>query len=340
MITDEVIISVKAGDGGNGLVSFRHEKGAPRGGPDGGDGGAGGEVYFVCDNNLNTLSEFSMRKNFWAAHGENGIKMRKTGKSAPDLVLKVPAGTLIYEIVKKNDKTHLQFIADMISAGEKKLIAKSGKGGLGNCHFATAVRQAPRFAQPGEKGEQKSLKIELKMLADIAIIGLPNCGKSTLLSKISNAHPKIANYPFTTLEPNLGLVKIKKLKIIAADIPGLIEQAHQGRGLGDKFLRHIERSRAIIHVLDATSEDLAKDYWQIRQELKLFSAKLTQKAEIVVINKIDKVKGLKIPTNLKKFNPLKISALTGEGINKLLERIYTLPALISYYTIKANESLR
>lgn len=331
MICDEVIVKIKAGDGGDGLVSFWREKFVPRGGPDGGDGGKGGDIKFFCDPNLNTLSYFNLRKFFHAEPGQNGKRMRQKGKSGQDLVLKVPTGTIISEILAGKEK----FLADLTKEGKQFLVARGGKGGLGNYHFATATKQAPAFAQKGFPGQVKTLKLELKMIADVGIIGLPNCGKSTLLASISAAKPKIADYPFTTLEPNLGVVKVGNFSFIAADIPGLIEGAHKGKGLGDKFLRHIERTQILVHLLDATSQNLKKDYLQVRRELGLFSKKLLQKREIVVINKIDLVgkfpsTSKEIPRKAgsrsagKKLKPLKISALKGEGIKQLLQEIKKL----------------
>lgn len=308
MLTDEAKIRVIAGKGGDGLVSFRREKYVPRGGPDGGDGGKGGDVYLLTKEGVHTLSKFASQKVFKAENGKPGMKSKKTGRSEEDLILEAPPGTMI-----KNAQTG-EVLADLKTEGEKILLVKGGRGGWGNYHFATPVRQAPKFARPGAPGEQKELILELKLLADVGIIGLPNSGKSTLLSRISAARPKIADYPFTTLEPNLGKVDLEDFSFVAADIPGLIEGAHQGKGLGDKFLRHIERTKLLLHLLDVTSPDLKGDYQKIRQELKAYSPKLEKIPEIVVLTKMD------ISQKPPKFPKAqaKISAVTGKGIKELL----------------------
>lgn len=316
MLTDEATIKIKAGDGGDGIVSFRREKFVPKGGPDGGDGGMGGNIYILSDNNTHTLSHFASQKYFEAKSGQNGMSARKHGKSAQDLVLRVPPGTVV-----KIDQT---VFYDFKLNQEKVLVAKGGKGGLGNIHFATPTHQAPREATKGTPGEEKILKLELKLLADVGLVGLPNSGKSTLLSHISNARPKIADYPFTTLEPNLGVARYHDRSFVVADIPGLIEGASKGRGLGDKFLRHIERTKVLAHIIDINSVNPAKDYCDIRTELEAWNKDLIAKKEIVVLNKIDTLTpkdAQKIATKLSKKikQPvLTISAVSGEGIDKLL----------------------
>lgn len=344
MFCDETIIDLYAGKGGDGLVSFRREKYVPKGGPDGGDGGDGGDIQFVVDHNLNTLSDYRRLKVFRAEKGQAGRDARKHGRSGQDLVLRVPQGTIVWqindfklqkktigELLAKNSHSlspissclASQKILDLTKESNPIVMAKGGKGGLGNCHFATAVNQTPRYAEPGTPGEFKRLILELKMIAEVGLIGLPNVGKSTLLSRISRAKPKIADYPFTTKIPNLGVINIGNKSFVAADIPGLIEGASEGRGLGDKFLRHIERTKLLVHVIDATNYNLAKDYRTIRNELKKYVIDLTQKPEIIVINKTDAIDSeiYKIAKKEFKKNALEISAVTGEGINKLLYAI-------------------
>lgn len=318
MLVDEAIITVTAGDGGDGLASFRREKFVPRGGPDGGDGGKGGDIYVVVNPDVNTLFDYSRLKNFRAERGENGMKARKTGKDGEELELKVPPGTII------TDEKSGQVIADLTNRGEKLLLVKGGKGGLGNYHFATATRQAPRHAEPGAPGEERKLKLELKLIAEVGIIGLPNSGKSTLLSVISAARPKIADYPFTTLEPNLGVVAIEGRTFVAADIPGLIEGASEGKGLGHKFLRHIERTKILWHLVDANGLRLTEVYRAVRKELEKFSPSLAKKEEIVVLTKIDAIPDHTVQTlttalkrSLKR--PIfAISAASGKGLKELL----------------------
>jgi len=320
MFCDEVQIKIKAGDGGKGLVSFRREIFVAHGGPDGGDGGDGGSIYFESDPELNTLSDFRRTKMIKAFSGQAGGRKKMRGKRGQDLVLKVPLGTIIY------DKKTGGVLADLDNKNQKVLLAAGGKGGFGNAHFTSSTRQAPNFAECGEPGEEKELKLELKLIADVAIIGLPNVGKSTLLSHISKSRPKIADYPFTTLVPNLGIVRIGDLSFTACDIPGLIEGAYKGKGLGDKFLRHIERCRILIHILDVTRDDLSKDYKTINQELKKFSPVLAKKIQILVINKIDAIDSSKFKVQSSKLKKLvanhylifTISAVTGQGIKELL----------------------
>lgn len=320
MLTDEATIKISAGDGGDGLVSFRHEKYAPKGGPDGGDGGTGGDVFIVTDNNTHTLSEFARKKEWFAQNGQKGRPKKQKGKDGEDLELKVPPGTL----VKVSSQEQ---ICDLTKVGERQLIARSGRGGWGNCHFATATRQSPVFARKGEPGERFILKLELKLLADVGLIGLPNSGKSTLLSRISAARPKIADYPFTTLEPNLGVAKFQDKEFIVADIPGLIEGASKGKGLGDKFLRHIERTKVLVHLIDINSSNLAGDYRTLRGELKAWNPRLLEKKEIVVLNKADTLSEKEAKKIAQRFSkniqqPVQIiSAVSGEGIKDLLRSV-------------------
>lgn len=325
MFTDYVKIYAQAGKGGNGAISFRHEKYVAAGGPDGGDGGRGGDVYFKVDPDANTLIEFRFKKKFKAENGENGQGARKYGKSAEDLYIPVPIGTVI-----KDAETN-QVLADLSTPGQEALILKGGRGGLGNSHFATATRQAPRFAQDGEPGEEKELVLELKLLADVGLIGFPNVGKSTFLSKVTSATPKIANYHFTTIEPNLGVVTSKYGdSFVIADIPGIIEGASNGVGLGIQFLRHIERTRLLLHFIDVSGtegRDPVKDYQVINDELKDYSEKLSHRTQIIVANKSDIAQD---DDNYKKLADIaekngqkifKISAATGEGVEELMNYV-------------------
>lgn len=318
MFIDEVEIYVKAGNGGNGCVSFRREKYIPDGGPDGGDGGRGGNIVFEVDDRAHALSFFTRQKRFLAENGQNGMGKNMAGKNAEDLILKVPTGTTIYH--------NGEVVVDLTKEGEKFTYLKGGNGGWGNQHFATSIKQAPEWAKDGMRGESAKIKLELKVIADIGLIGLPNAGKSTLLSVLTNARPKIADYPFTTLEPNLGTYIDKDSRLIIADIPGLIEGASLGKGLGDKFLKHVDRTKVLVHLIDANSDDVVRDYKIIRQELKNFSKSLVKKKEIVVLSKsetqsdeilTDQVKKLK----KIKLHPLVISASTHKNIDLLIKQI-------------------
>lgn len=333
MFTDYVKIYAKAGNGGNGAISFRREKYVAAGGPDGGDGGKGGDIYFEVDQNSNTLLEFRYKKKFKAENGSNGEGSNKYGKSGEDLTIKVPIGT----IVKDAETNHV--LADLSHEGQKELVLKGGRGGKGNSHFATATRQAPRFSQDGENGEERELILELKLLADVGLIGFPNVGKSTFLSRTTSATPKIADYHFTTLEPNLGVVKTEYGdSFVIADIPGIIEGASEGVGLGLQFLRHIERTRLLLHVIDVSGSEgrnPVDDFEKINSELKKYSKKLSERTQIIVANKSDIIQDeekfeelskLAKKQNIKIF---KISAVTGEGVSELIkyvsELLKTLP---------------
>jgi GTP-binding protein len=320
---DRVPVIIKAGDGGDGITSFRREMYRARGGPDGGDGGDGGDVVLRASRNQNTLAAFRYRKKLTAEDGKPGGKSKKHGRSGADLEIDVPIGTLV---IDKLGKT----LADFITDGQSMVLAKGGRGGFGNAHFVSSIRQAPRVAEKGEKGEEIEGRFELKMIADVGLIGLPNVGKSTLLSVISNAKPEIADYPFTTLVPNLGVVDIdKKTSLLFADIPGLIEGASQGKGLGDEFLRHVERTSVLIHLIDVYSQDAGRDYKTIIDELKAYEVDLSTRPQIIVLTKMDGVdkktiaKQLKI---LKKTVPkrtpiLAISSFKREGIKELLRLV-------------------
>ena len=325
MFTDYAKIIIKSGDGGNGAVSFRREKYVAAGGPDGGDGGRGGSIYFIVDPDSNTLVDFRFKKKFKAENGKNGEGARRYGKSGEDLYVKVPIGTLI------KDAETGKIIADLSHKGQKELILPGGRGGKGNSHFATSTRQAPRFSQDGEKGIEKEVILELKLLADVGLIGFPNVGKSTFLSKTTSATPKIADYHFTTLEPNLGVVKNDYGEsFVIADIPGIIEGASNGTGLGLQFLRHIERTRLLLHVIDVSGiegRNPVDDFKTINEALKSYSEKLSKRKQIIVANKIDSMQDENLYNDLEKLAKennmeiFKISAVTGEGISELLKRV-------------------
>jgi GTP-binding protein len=318
---DEAKIFVRAGKGGDGCVAFRREKFVPKGGPWGGDGGKGGDVILRAVRNKKTLIDFYFKKHFFAENGENGSSNNKKGKDGEDLIIKVPCGTVVKEIKNGEEKV----IADLVNEGDNLIVAKGGKGGLGNIHFKSPTNQAPRIATKGEEGEEKIIKLELKLIADVGIIGYPNSGKSTLLSKISKARPKIADYPFTTIEPNLGVVDLGGFRsFVVADIPGLIEGASKGKGLGIKFLKHIERTKILVHLIDMSENDIINRYENLRNELKNYSSKLIEKKEIVVGNKIDLEESKKNLEKAKEYfkDILFISALKGDGIKDLLGRIW------------------
>jgi len=311
---DQAKIYVKAGDGGSGSASFRREKFVEFGGPDGGDGGNGGSVIFIAEENLNTLIDFRFQQHFKAGRGNNGMGKRKTGKDGEDLILKVPVGTQIFE----DDNNTV--IEDLTKVGQKIIIAKGGRRGLGNVRFKSSTNRAPRKKTNGSEGESFTIWLQLKVIADVGIIGMPNAGKSSLLSVLTKAKPKIASYPFTTVNPNLGVSSYNNKEITIADIPGLIEGAHEGIGLGDKFLRHIERCKNLIHLIDVTEEDLVKNYLKIRKELSKYSVNLLKKKEIIVFNKIDIIDTSKIDEKINIFkkrikkNVYKISIAQSKGL--------------------------
>ncbi len=325
MFTDYVKIYAKAGKGGNGAIAFRREKYVAAGGPDGGDGGKGGDVYFKVDSNANTLIEFRYKKKFKAENGENGQGANRSGKSGESLYIPVPIGTIIKDAITE------EVLADLSEPNQEALILKGGKGGLGNSHFATSTRQAPRFAQDGEPGEEKELILELKLLADVGLLGFPNVGKSTFLSKVTSANPKIANYHFTTIEPNLGVVSSKYGdSFVIADIPGIIEGASEGTGLGIEFLRHIERTRLLLHFIDVSGiegRNPIEDYKVINNELKKYSEKLSKRKQIIVANKADMITDESLYSELEKLAKkndqkiFKISGLTGQGIDELMKYV-------------------
>ena len=354
---DEAKIKVVAGHGGPGCVSFRREKFIPRGGPDGGDGGRGGSVIFVASNQLGTLQDFRFKRTYQAENGMHGSGKQKTGRDGVDIEVLIPVGTIVKD--QETDETLFDFSED----GQRWVAAKGGRGGKGNTHFVTSVFQAPKFAQPGEEGSSLALHLELKLLADVSLIGYPNAGKSTLISRMSAAHPKIADYPFTTLTPNLGVVKVADYKsFVVADIPGLIEGAHAGAGLGHKFLKHIERTKITVHLLDGThlldfttmpdeepgasvkkgAKEMYRLYLAIRKELELFNPELSEKDEVIVINKSDLFLGQpdflnEVKAELRKLlekgpkklsrelypkEPYSISCASGEGIHDLIHVLW------------------
>lgn len=319
MFIDEAEIYVCSGKGGNGVVHFRREKFISHGGPDGGDGGKGGDVILEVISTLNTLAEFRKKSKFIADDGKNGAKSRSTGRSAETLVIHVPPGTLAY------DASNNKILGDLIYPGQQILVCKGGRGGRGNVHFTTSRHQAPRIAEKGEPGEARNLRLELKLIADVGIVGVPNAGKSSLLQAVTNATPKIADYPFTTIEPNLGVARLDlETSLVLADIPGLIEGAHHGIGLGDAFLRHIQRTKVLIHVIDGLSKDPIADFTQTNNELALFDPNLGKKVQIVAFNKMDipevQVRWPLIKKELEKHNyqVFPISALTRSDLQPLL----------------------
>lgn len=325
MFLDFSKIYIKSGDGGGGIVSFRREKYVPRGGPDGGDGGRGGHVIFRVNPNLTTLTNFRYQHHFKAENGKPGEACNRTGKSGADLVIEVPSGTT----VKAADSG--QILADLTDPDREVVFLKGGRGGRGNSNFATSTRQAPQIAERGEPGSEMWLELEMKVIADVGFIGYPNVGKSTLISRVSAARPKIADYPFTTLEPNLGVVEHKNQSFIAVDIPGLIEGAHLGVGLGLKFLRHIERTRVLVHLIDVSGfsgRDPYQDYLQINKELLEYNPALADKVQVIVLNKCDLPDSRQLIEEFTKQLPqteiFLISAATGEGVNLLLDKLIGL----------------
>jgi GTP-binding protein len=329
MFLDEVKIEVRSGRGGDGAVHFRREKYVPRGGPDGGNGGKGGDVILFVDKRRNTLSSFRRSRNFRAEDGRPGGVSDKTGRSGKDVLVPVPPGTVV-----RDQETGL-LMGDLIEPDQRLIVSKGGRGGRGNARFATARNQSPRMAEKGEPGEERVLELELRLLADVGIIGVPNAGKSTFLAAVTNAQPKIAAYPFTTLHPNLGVASLDdEVEVVLADIPGLIEGAHAGAGLGSTFLRHIQRTRVLIHLLDGAADDPWADYSQINSELSLFDPKLGQKAQVIAINKIDlpQVRD-RVDTIVEYFKQEGlevhlVSALARQGLRELLYEAIRLLALV------------
>ncbi len=323
MFIDEAKIFIKAGDGGNGAIAFRREKFVPKGGPSGGNGGKGGDVIFIADSNLLTLLDFRYKKKYLAENGVPGGKSLKDGKNGEDIIIKVPVGTVIL------DAETNEALADLSENGAKFVAAKGGRGGRGNSNFATSTNQTPRYAEEGKPGEERRLKLELKMIADVGLVGFPNAGKSTLISVISAAKPKIADYPFTTLQPNLGIVNYKDHRsFVVADIPGIIDGAHLGKGLGHKFLRHIERTKTLLILIDVTEENRRQVYDTLITELERYSEKLTEKKKIVAFSKIDlltdeelrEIKNESLSGYEDKI--YYISSISRAGIPELLDRLW------------------
>jgi GTP-binding protein len=330
MFVDEADIHVKAGDGGRGCMSFRREKFVPRGGPDGGDGGSGGSVYLVADPHRNTLVHFRFNPEFAAQRGGHGEGSNRHGRNGKDLDVPAPVGTQVFS--RDPDTGETIQLADLTELGQRVLVAKGGRGGLGNAHFATSTNRAPRKTQPGDPGDERALQLKLKLLADVGLVGFPNAGKSTLISRISAAKPKIANYPFTTLTPHLGVVTLRDDRsFVVADVPGLIEGASTGHGLGHQFLRHVERTKVLVHLVDVSSEsdrDPVEDLDTIRRELELYNPAMLEKPQVIVANKLDavddptRVTALQKRAKQLKLPFFKVSAASGEGLPKLLEALW------------------
>jgi GTPase len=323
---DQAKIYIRSGAGGNGCIAFRREKFIEFGGPNGGDGGKGGDVWAECVQNLNTLIDYRYQQHFFAENGTPGMGQNRAGPNGKDMVIKVPPGT---EIFAEDGET---LLADLTKPGERVMLAKGGNGGFGNAHFKSSTNQAPRHANPGQPAEELTIWLKLKLIADAGLVGLPNAGKSTFLAAVSAAKPKIADYPFTTLHPNLGVVRAGDVDFVLADIPGLIEGAHDGAGLGDRFLGHVERCRVLLHLVDATSEDVATDYKTIRRELKAYGNGIEKKKEIIALSKCDALDEATLAERrdiLKKAarkTPLVLSAVSGQGVK---EALYALAREIS-----------
>jgi GTP-binding protein len=321
---DRAEITVKSGDGGRGVVSFRHEKFVPFGGPDGGDGGDGGSIVIVADQAVTSLKAFRRKRYYKAARGRDGAGQKKHGKNGPDLVLVVPVGTVVSAPAGDG------LLADLSRPGQKVVVAEGGRGGKGNAHFATPTNQAPQIAQPGEAGEELALTLELKLIADVGLIGYPNAGKSTLLAAVSAARPRIASYPFTTREPVLGVVEVGNKSFVLAEIPGLVKDAHLGKGLGHDFLRHIERTQLLIHLVDGSSESPLSDIAQVNTELSLFDPALGKKPQLVAVNKVDlpqvEARRAEIAASFSAvgINVFFVSAASGQGLARLMEETIEL----------------
>ncbi len=354
MFVDEVDIHVIAGDGGSGCLSFRREKFVPRGGPDGGDGGAGGSVYIVAAPTKNTLVDFRFHPEFKAQRGQHGQGANRTGATGRDLEIEVPIGTLVFLLESPGSEGGTKGqapgepLADLTVEGQRLLVAQGGRGGRGNARFVSSTNRAPRRVEPGIPGEERRLRLQLKLLADVGLIGFPNAGKSTLISRISAARPKIADYPFTTLVPNLGVVSLSgNRSFVVADVPGLIEGAHEGKGLGDRFLKHLDRTKVLVHLVDvsgASGRDPIEDFETIRRELAAFSADLAAKPQIVAATKMDAmddpdlVEALAQHVKAHDLQFLRISAVTGEGLPELQEAVWKYLTPIAEAESRANEA--
>ena len=331
---DQAKIFIQSGDGGAGCVSFRREKYIEFGGPNGGDGGKGGSVYFEAVENLNTLIDFRYRQHFKAHKGQNGMGSQMTGAKGEDIIIKVPVGT---EVLAEDQKT---VIVDMVKPGQIFMIAKGGDGGRGNMQFKTSVNQAPRYAEPGWPGQEMWVWLRLKVIADVGLIGQPNAGKSTFLSVVTKARPKIADYPFTTLHPNLGVAWVDNYEMVIADIPGLIEGAHEGTGLGDRFLKHVERCAAFLHIVDATAEDVVNDYKVIRRELELYDDKLMRKPEVVALNKCESLSKEEVEKKVKAMEKTvghKVYAMSAIAKQGIFDCLLDLNQYITLDRLKKNQ---
>jgi len=320
MFVDTATVYVQGGHGGSGCVSFRREKFVPKGGPDGGDGGHGGNVIFVADANMRTLLDFQSRRHFRAGRGQHGMGSNRHGRSGKDVIVRVPPGTTVY------DSENGEMLVDLLEPGQRFVVARGGRGGRGNARFVNSTHQAPREWEPGEKGEERVVRLELKLIADVGLVGAPNAGKSTLLSRLSAARPKIADYPFTTLSPNLGIVRYgSHQSFVLADIPGLIEGAHEGKGLGHEFLRHIERTRVLVYLVEATSEQPLKDLDMLQRELRSYNPALLEKPQIVVWSKLDLLGPEGEPPHQASaaLPECAVSAVTGEGLEQLVRLMST-----------------
>jgi GTPase len=323
---DQAKIYIRSGDGGAGCVSFRREKFIEFGGPDGGDGGRGGSVFIECVDGLNTLIDFRYQQHFKAQRGVHGMGRNRTGAAGEDVVLKVPAGT---EILDEDGET---VIADMTEVGQRLLLAKGGNGGFGNAYFTSSTNQAPRRANPGQEGQERWIWLRLKLIADAGLVGLPNAGKSTFLATVTSAKPKIADYPFTTLHPGLGVVRVDNREFVLADLPGLIEGAHEGVGLGDRFLGHVERCRVLLHLVEGTSEHAGKAYKIVREELEAYGHDLGEKQEIVALSKADALDPETLKTQLARLKracgrtPLVLSSASGQGVTEALRMLFSMIA--------------
>ncbi|MGE0339977.1 MAG: GTPase ObgE [Xanthobacteraceae bacterium] len=326
---DEAKVYVRSGNGGAGAVSFRREKFIEFGGPDGGDGGRGGDVVIECVSGLNTLIDYRYQQHFKAGTGIHGMGRDRAGGRGKDVVLKVPVGT---EVLEEDGETVL---ADMTEVGQRIVLLEGGQGGFGNAHFKSSTNRAPRRANPGIEGQERTIRLRLKLIADAGLVGLPNAGKSTFLASVTAAKPKVADYPFTTLHPQLGIVRTDSRELVLADIPGLIEGAHEGAGLGDRFLGHVERCNALLHLVDATQEDVAGAYKTVRSELEAYGGGLSEKPEIVALSKIDALTPKKIESQLKKLQkvtkkkPLALSSHSKKGVAEALREVFKIAARAS-----------
>jgi GTP-binding protein len=336
---DEAKVYVRSGNGGAGAVSFRREKFIEFGGPDGGDGGRGGDVVIECVSGLNTLIDYRYQQHFKAGTGVHGMGKNRAGGRGADAVLKVPVGT---EVLEEDGETVL---ADFTEVGQRVVLLEGGNGGFGNAHFKSSTNRAPRRANPGIEGQERTIRLRLKLIADAGLVGLPNAGKSTFLASVTAAKPKVADYPFTTLHPQLGIVRTDNRELVLADIPGLIEGAHEGAGLGDRFLGHVERCNVLLHLVDATQEDVAEAYTTVRNELEAYGGGLAEKEEIVALSKIDALTPKKIESQLKKLQkvakkkPLALSAHSKKGVPEALRAIFRIAARASTAKNKSEKSV-